>query len=601
MHTFLGSGCPRSHLSDMIKQPLDSQKAESQQARLAALYKVSSRLGTTLDLAKLLNLVMDSIIELTNAERGYLVLRDAVTGELTTSAARGVDKQRIDSQEQQISSSIVEQVATTGKAVLTDNAQEDTRFSANQSIISYQLRSVMCAPLQTLGHSIGAIYVDNRLFSGVFAEDDLELLVAFANQAAIAIQNARLYTQTDRALARRVDELAIFQRIDQQLNKSLDLHEVLSSALHWAMVLTSADSGSIGLLEKADDAETEPTVLRLLVSQGNKHGELPHSVITQEHPVLAQVLDNGSAVLTHDVSVAQSLDGRSAAAQVAVPIQLDGHNRGLITLESKKAHFLDDEDLAFLERLADRAAVAIENARLYEEIQAAHQAKSDFVSMVTHEMRLPMTAIKGYADLMAGEMVGPLNSQQHDFLQVIQRNLSRMSSLIRDLSEINRLESGKMQFENEPFGLDEVVEDVMATIQEAVNGRSQTLAANIAPTLPLIFADPRRAGQILANLVSNAHKYTPEGGSITIQASHDEKMAHVSVRDTGVGISADDQTKLFSQFFRSESRFVRKQSGWGLGLYIVKRMVEAQGGEIRFASQEGQGTVFTFTLPLVVV
>ncbi|MEM7119421.1 MAG: HAMP domain-containing sensor histidine kinase [Chloroflexota bacterium] len=432
------------------------------------------------------------------------------------------------------------------------------------------------------------------------APEDLELLVAFANQAATAIQNARLYTQTDRALARRVDELAIFQRIDQQLNKSLDLNEVLSSALHWAMVLTSADSGSIGLLEKSDDEQDAQDVLRLLVSQGVQNLAKANEVITQAHPVLSQVLLEGSAVLTHDVSMAQSIDGTSAAAQVAVPIQLDGNVRGVITLESQKAHFLGDDDLAFLERLADRAAVAIENARLYEEIQAAHQAKSDFVSMVTHEMRLPMTAIKGYADLMMGEMVGPLNEQQRDFLQVIQRNLNRMSTLIRDLAEINRLESGSIQFELGAFALDEVVDEVVTTFREAVNGRLQTLAVDLPDTLPSLYADPRRVTQILANLVSNAHKYTPEGGKIFIQVTYDDLFARVAVQDTGVGISEVDQAKLFSQFFRSDTRFVRQQSGWGLGLYIVKRMVEAQKGDIDFVSKEGQGTTFAFTVPLAV-
>ncbi len=224
-------------------------KLKDEQARLEALYEVSSQLGTSLDLSEVLNQVMDAIIQLTGAERGFLMLYDE-DSKLRTEAARNVDQETIEGQTMQISRTVLERAATTGNGILTNNAQEDERFSAQESVIGFQLRSIMCVPLRARGRVMGAVYVDNKLFSGVFEADDLELLATFANQAAIAIDNARLFTQTDQALARRVEELSIFQRIDQQLNQSLDLNAVLSSALGWAMRLTTADAGSIGLLQK---------------------------------------------------------------------------------------------------------------------------------------------------------------------------------------------------------------------------------------------------------------------------------------------------------------------------------------------------------------
>lgn len=576
---------------------MDDQTLNIQEARLAALYDVSSRLGTTLDLTEVLNQVMDSIIQLTGAERGFLVLFDEDTGELNTVAARNVDQKTIDDSSMQISRTVIERAVAAGKGVLTNNAQEDERFSGQKSVVGYQLRSIMCAPLRARNRTLGAVYVDNRLFSGVFQPDDLELLVAFTNQAAIAIENARLFTQTDQALARRVDELSLFQRIDQQLNKSLDLNRVLSLALDWAIALTDADGGSIGLLVEREEEDEGERVLRLLVYKGIEENGGPKSV-SIDHPILAQILTEGNSVVTHDVTKEQSIDGTPATMQLAVPIKRDGIMTGLITLESQQISALDEEDIAFVERLADRAAVAIKNARLYEDIHAANKAKSDFISVVTHELRLPLTSIRGYTDLISSGMTGPLTDQQEQFLLVIRRNLDRMGTLIRDLSDINRIESGRMKFECENFDVREIVADVADSLREALEAKQQTLTIDVDDEVPAVYADPTRMSQVLTNLLSNANKYTPDEGAITLRVSRDSAFAQVSVTDTGIGISEENQAKLFTQFFRAEDKEVREQAGWGLGLSIVKKMVEAQGGEISFESKLGQGSTFAFTVPL---
>ncbi len=568
-----------------------------QQEKLAALYAVSSQLGSSLNLTEVLNQVMDAIIQLTGAERGFLMLSDGREGALETAVARNVDQITIDSHEGKISRTVVRRAIAAEKGVLTNNAQEDTRFSGQESVIGYQLRSIMCAPLRVRNQILGAVYVDNRLMSGVFEQDDLDLLVTFTNQAAIAIDNARLFTQTDQALARRVDELTLFQKIDQQLNKSLDLDRVLSLALDWAVSLTNADSGSIGLMETVEDDENGEQVLRLLAYKGDiQLSKLP--TVPTSHPVLAQVLAEGEAVLLTAVSAEQAINGQPGAEQLAVPIQQEKQTIGLITLKCQYEHDLNTEDGDFVVRLADRAAVAIKNAQLYEEIKAINKAKSDFVSVVTHEIRLPMTSIKGYADLLASGMVGDLNDQQTEFLEVIRRNLGRMSDLIRDLSEINHLESGRVQFEKRPFNINEVVLEAVYNWKERIESRQQILTLDVPSDLPAVYADPKRVGQVLSNLVSNAHKYTQDGGKITIIVHADPTALHIAVRDTGYGISKEDQEKLFTQFFRASDQDIRNQAGWGLGLSIVQSMVEAQGGEIHFKSIYGEGSTFAFTMPL---
>ncbi len=576
---------------------MTEQIAEREQARLAALYEVSSQLGKTLDLGEVLNQVMDAIIQLAGAERGFLMLYDEVSGKLTTRAARNLDQNTIDGDAMNISRTVIERAIATGEGILTSNAQEDERFSAQTSVVGYQLRSIMCSPLKVRGRTLGAVYVDNRLFSGVFSQEDLDLLVAFANQAAMAIENARLFVQTDQALARRVEELSLFQRIDQQLNKSLELNRVLGLSLNWAIALTNADGGSIGLIETVKESETEEKYLRLLVYRGSDQSNEAR-VVPFDHPVLRDVLAANESVLTVGVSAEESIDGTPANVQLAVPIRQDGRPIGLITLETQHAHEIDREDVAFVERLADRAAVAIKNARLYEEIHAANKAKSEFVSLVAHELRVPMTSIKGYTDLMNSGMAGPLSDMQKEFLTVIQRNLERMSSLIRDLSDINRIASGRMKFDFQDFALQTIADDVLGSLRERIEARNQTLVVEIPEGLTAVHADPTRIAQVLANLVSNANKYTPDGGQITVRVEQRERFTAVTVQDNGIGISAEDQAQLFTQFFRSEDQLVREQQGWGLGLSIVRKMVEAQNGEISFASELGKGSTFTFTIPL---
>ncbi len=566
----------------------------TEQSRLAILYELSSSLGSTLDLNEVLNQVMDAIIKLTGAERGFLMLFDEITGELVTMAARNLDES--DALASEISRTVVERAANTGKGIVTNNAQEDERFAGQQSVVGYQLRSIMCAPLRARGRSLGAVYVDNRFFTNIFKDEDLELLATFANQAAIAIENARLFTLTDQALARRVAELSLFQQIDQELNRSLDIDRVLSLSLDWAVRLTSAEIGSIGLMEQLDE-DGDEYALRLHVYSGqDKHSEDP--LIPTVHPILDRVLAKEGSLMVEGITAVDAFDGIPAAIQLSVPIKMDGEITGLITLKSEQSNSLTVEDIEFVERLADRAAVAIKNARLYADIHAANQAKSDFVSLVTHELRLPMTSIKGYTDLMMSGMVGELNDQQNQFMEVVKRNLDRMSALIRDLGDINRVESGRMAFEFESVDLGEVIGDVAESLREAVDGRQQTLSVSISDNFPLIYADPTRVSQVVTNLVSNAHKYTPDEGDIRVEVVENGRMATISIIDNGLGISQENQEKLFTQFFRAEDREVREQTGWGLGLSIVKKMVEAQDGEINFESELGKGSTFTFTVPL---
>jgi GAF domain-containing protein len=212
------------------------------------LYEVSQVIGSSLDLEIVLNQVMDAIIQLTEAERGFLMLLDD-DGKLQVRIARDFDQETLESGEFSVSGTITRQVVNTGEPVVTTNAQTDPRYAGQASIVTHALRSIMASPLRARGNIIGVVYVDNRIKTGIFSEKDLEVLDAFAAQAAVAIDNARLYSAKDQALADRVEELTMLQWIDRQLNETLDTAHAMQITLEWSARLCKAESGNLGLYE----------------------------------------------------------------------------------------------------------------------------------------------------------------------------------------------------------------------------------------------------------------------------------------------------------------------------------------------------------------
>jgi signal transduction histidine kinase len=543
-----------------------------QGAELATLYEIIGVLNSSLDLHETLELVIDSLVHLTGAERACLMLLDE-EGNLEIQAAQHFDQEYADVSDLELSHTVVREAVEGEKPVLTTNAQDDPRFSAQASIIGYNLRSIICVPLHVRERVIGALYMDSRIREGIFSEEDLPLLMAFANEAAVAIENARLYTMTDRALAARVEELMTLQQIDQELNATLDLERVLDVTLAWALEATHAEGGSLCIL---DDEGTVCTV----TTAGSA------SAFEPEHEVVKMAMRSDKPLVT----------GR---LRILAPIRYEGRAVGLLDLRSSGSLLFRAEHVEFAGRLADHAAIAIENARLYEQVQQANQAKSEFVSFVAHELRTPMTSIRGYADMLLRGMFGALPAQHEEFLTTIRSNAERMQLLVSDLQDVSRIETGLLRMGIQPTTLRGALEGALQATQGQIEARSQQLKLEMPEDLPLVQADPGRLTQVLTNLLSNAYKYTPEGGHIDLRAWLQDGFVHCAVSDDGIGISLEDQARLFTKFFRSEDPAVRAMTGTGLGLCIVKSIVELQGGEIQVESRLGEGTTFTFTTPIV--
>jgi signal transduction histidine kinase len=485
--------------------------------------------------------------------------------------------------------------------VIENDAQRSSNhFDATDQQTGFVSKTLLAVPLQVKDRVIGVIEVINRRDGLPFGGDDQNLLTAFAGQAAVAIENSRLYTLTDQELAARVEELSVMQRIDRELNASLEMDRALRITLEWAMRQSGMEAGLIGMLEKGTGD------LRIMAQQGygdylSGYSETPMPL---DLPVLRAAVESGQP---QRVALDPAMGGSllpEAHEQIVIPIRREAQVIGLIMLEGVAS---TEKDLAFLNRLSDHAAIAISNAQLYNEVQAANNAKSEFVSFVAHELKNPMTSIKGYTELLAKGAVGQVNEMQSNFLNTIRSNVERMSTLVSDLNDNSKIEAGRLRLEFKPVDIPEIVEEVVRSTSRQIEEKKQVIEVTLPGKLPPVWADPTRVGQVLTNLVSNAHKYTPESGRIFVGAESTKnrwdpegaaKVVHLWVRDTGIGISPEDQQKIFQKFFRSEDQKAREVPGTGLGLNITKSLVEMQGGRIWFESEFRKGTTFHLTIPV---
>jgi PAS domain S-box-containing protein len=226
------------------------------------------------------------------------------------------------------------------------------------------------------------------------------------------------------------------------------------------------------------------------------------------------------------------------------------------------------------------------------------QMKREFVSVVSHELRTPLTSIKGYVDLILDGYAGEVQATQREFLEIIQRSGDRLVAIVNDLLDVSRIESGRIQLERGRLDLAALLRETADLLLPQIVEKGQELAVDLPETLPEVWADRGRVSQVLSNLLSNAHKYTPADGRIYLSARAEPGRVRVVVRDTGIGLTAEEQTKLFTKFFRSQHELVRDQTGTGLGLVITRSLIELHGGELTVESAPGKGSTFGFTLPL---
>lgn len=584
------------------------QEAEHRTKLLTTLNEVARSLASTLEIDPLLHQILISAVEILNCEAGSLLLVESETSELTFVAAVSPVANDLLGKHIQPGIGLVGKAVDTQQPIIANDVQNTKEWSEYTDLqTGFNTRDLLVVPMQVKDRVTGAIEVINRKDGMPFAHDDQELLMAFASQAAVALENAQLYTQTDQTLAARIEELSVMQRIDRELNASLDISNTMRITLEWALRQSKAEAGLVGI--------TDNDKVLVKASQGytNELSTVEGSTIFVETPMIKKSIITGqplTQIITDKSKEDESpvnilINGKS---QIVIPIRREAESIGIVLLESRTAEICSEDTLAFLSRLSDHAAIAISNAQLYSAVQSANLAKSEFVSFVSHELKTPMTSIKGFSDLLAAGVVGPVNEAQGNFLNTIRSNVDRMATLVSDLADVSRIEAGRLKLEFSAVPLYEIVDEIVRSAKAQIEAKEQILTLNIPEKLPALWGDRTRLIQVLTNLINNAHKYTPHGKSISVTAeladnqwdpSGAPQVIHISVQDEGIGISPENQKKIFQKFFRADDQKVRDVPGTGLGLNITKTLVEMQGGQIWFESVVDIGTTFHFTIPIV--
>lgn len=584
-------------------------ETERRARQLNVLNEISRQLvATESDVEKLLEIITSSAVDILGAEAGSLLLTaDDSSGDLEFKVAVGGSGQELVGSRLPAGKGLVGKVAETGRHVIQNDAAHDPRHAA---VTEFRTKSVLAVPLTAKDKVIGVLEVLNKKDGTIYVEQDVELLTTFAGQAAIAIENARLFEMTDLQLTKRIQELEILERIDTELNRTLDLNKVAEITVRWAIVNSGAAAGLLGLVVGS------PPQLLIVAKYGYEAEDFPEGAEDMLWPldrgIVKRVIRTRQADLVTDTSIDPDYipSLRDALSQITIPMKAGDEINALLILETNRPPRLNLSDWGFAQRLAEHASIAIQNAQLYEQLTKAMESKSEFMGFAAHELKNPLASVKGFTDVLLSGMTGHLDEQQRSFLSIIKTNASRIQTIIDDLRDAAKADAGQLVVEPTPISFWNVVIETLQPFQKQLDDKRQEIVNNVSENLPLVIGDQTRLIQVMTNLISNAHKYSPPESQIIINAVvepdyRDPKgnklgdVLHISVADSGIGMSEEDLAKLFKvQYFRSENPLTREQPGTGLGMMITRKIIEGHNGYIWVESQLNAGTTFHFVLPV---
>ena len=472
-------------------------------------------------------------------------------------------------------------------------------------------RSVLAMPLLREGAAIGSIVIRSTEVRP-FSDKQIALLKTFADQAVIAIENVRLFKELDartNELTRSVGELKALGEVGQAVSSTLDLETVLTRIVSHAVQLSGTDGGAIyeydeaseEFLLRATDHMEEELINALRASPPRLgDGVVGRAAASREPVQIPNILEER----TYAPRMRQLLERFGFRASLAVPLLREDRIIGGLVVRRKSTGEFRPEVIELLKTFATQSVLAIQNARLFREIEeksreieAANRHKSEFLANMSHELRTPLNAIIGFSEVLGERMFGELNEKQAEYTEDILSSGRHLLSLINEILDLSKVEAGRMELELARFDLPLAIDNARTFVRERATKHGINLDVTVDERLGDFVGDERKIKQVLLNLLSNAVKFTPEGGRIGIDARQADGSVEISVSDTGIGISPEDQAKIFEEFRQVGGDYAHKREGTGLGLTLAKKFVELHGGRIWVESEVGKGSTFSFTLP----